>query len=82
MGVNELAEWAAFYEMEPFGPRRDNLHAGMIAAEIVNSNGGRRGQAVSPVDYLIEEPEQAQARRTQNAIQSLMKLATPRPNNG
>lgn len=34
----ELTEWAAFYEMEPFGPERGDLQAGIVAATVANVN--------------------------------------------
>ena len=34
----ELTEWAVFYEMEPFGPERGDLQAGIVAATVANVN--------------------------------------------
>lgn len=34
----ELVEWAAFYELEPFGPERGDLQAGIVAATVANVN--------------------------------------------
>ena len=33
----ELAEWQAFYVIEPFGPIRDDVRAGRIAATVANT---------------------------------------------
>lgn len=32
----ELAEWAAYYNVSPFGPDRSDLRAGVIAATVAN----------------------------------------------
>ena len=34
----ELSEWVAFYGMEPFGPERGDLQAGVVAATVANVN--------------------------------------------
>lgn len=34
----ELTEWAIYYEMEPFGPERGDLQAGIVAATVANVN--------------------------------------------
>ncbi len=42
MSRGELLEWQAFYELEPFGPAREDLRAGTIAA-MLSSNGATPG---------------------------------------
>ena len=58
----ELAEWRAFYQMEPFGHFRGDLQAGIIASTIANVNKGKKGQAFTPADFmpLIEKQEQTE----------------------
>ena len=34
----ELTEWIAFYQLEPFGPERGDLQAGIVAATVANVN--------------------------------------------
>ena len=77
LGSAELSEWIAFYELEPFGPRRDNYHAGMIAAMIANSNRAKGAKAVSPSDFMLEDPATGAKKRTQTAISHLLHVATP-----
>lgn len=61
----ELTAWQAFFDVEPFGPLRDNLHAGIIAAALINGNPWRRKGArdVTPSDFLltVERPRQTVA---------------------
>jgi hypothetical protein len=45
----------AFEQIEGpvFGPRRDDLRAGVIAATIANVNRGKRDRAMSPEDFAL-----------------------------
>lgn len=38
MSSREFSEWMAYDRVDPFGPRRDDLRAGSIAAMIANVN--------------------------------------------
>lgn len=38
MGHDEFVEWMAFYNIEPFGGLRDDLHAAQVVAMIANVN--------------------------------------------
>jgi hypothetical protein len=33
----ELSEWAAYYELEPWGEERDDLRAGIVASTVANT---------------------------------------------
>ncbi|WP_439630895.1 phage tail assembly protein T [Gemmata sp.] len=41
MSASELALWISYYELEPFGPVRDDLRAGVVASIAAASNGMR-----------------------------------------
>ena len=56
---SELMEWAAFYRLEPFGPARDNMHAGLICATVAGASGRCRRQP-SPSDYMLDSEAQQQ----------------------
>lgn len=47
----ELAEWMAYYMVDPFGTERADLQAGIIACTIANSNSGK-GKAFQPQDFM------------------------------
>ena len=57
---HELAEWMAFYSLEPFGHVRGDLQAGIVAATIANANSGKGSKTFQPADFmpLMEKPEQ------------------------
>lgn len=52
MSSREFTEWRQFYELEPFGPRRDNFHAGLITSSIFNVN---RDRDKHPEPFLPSE---------------------------
>lgn len=67
MSGRELAEWMAYYQVEPFGDVRGDLQAAMITAMIANVN---RDQKKHPKPYQPEEfmpkferPQRAQSWR-------------------
>ena len=41
-----------YYAYEPFGPRRADLHTGIIASTLINSWGGK----TTPADFMPPEP--------------------------
>jgi hypothetical protein len=55
MSIDELAEWWAFYVIEPFGPIREDLRAGRITAMIANTIPRERGsEPFSAEDFFPE----------------------------
>lgn len=60
----ELTEWMAYYELEPFGAMRGDLHAGIIASTIANTHRDpkQRKQPFEPGDFM---PDFAGDRRPQ-----------------
>lgn len=53
----EMAYWLAYYELEPFGPRRKDLRAGQIAALLYNANRGTN-PLMEPMDFFEERQDQ------------------------
>ncbi len=56
----ELSEWMAYETLEPFGPRRADHRAGVIASLIYNSNRGKGAKPLGADDFFPEtfEPPQ------------------------
>lgn len=51
----ELAEWIAFEQIEgPLGGGRDDYHAGLIAATVVNTQLGKGATPVKVSDFMPE----------------------------
>ena len=51
------AHWAA-YQLSPWGPYRDNLHAAIVASEVANMAGRALAEGAERrlTDYLIRPP--------------------------
>ena len=64
----ELTEWGVFYEMEPFGPERGDLQAGIVAATVANVNRDAKKQKkpYSAQDFMpkFEEGGKGKAEKT------------------
>ena len=48
MTSREFAEWMIYYQIEPFGPARQDYHAALISTVVANSNGNK----MSPDDFI------------------------------
>jgi len=67
----------AYYELEPFGPQRDNWHAGIVAALLANIHRAKGAKAMSPADFMLEDPGKRAKQRSQTAIAHLLHIAKP-----
>lgn len=57
MSSAELTEWMAYAALEPFGPRREDLRAGLVTATLYNVNQGKRGRFFHGEEFLgLTEP--------------------------
>jgi hypothetical protein len=49
----ELTEWMAYYQLDPFGNERNDLHSGIIASTVVNSQRTKKSDKVYvPKDFM------------------------------
>lgn len=61
MSSRELTEWMIYYEMEPFGAARDNLHAGIVAATMANVNRAKGRKPLKPGDFMVRDAQERPA---------------------
>lgn len=63
MSSAELAEWRAFYKMEPFGALADDFRAGLYPALKTNAHRREGGAITAPTDFFPwnEEPKEPAA---------------------
>lgn len=79
LSARQLAEWLAFAELEPFGPRREDQRAGVIAAAVANSRFGRKAGDTGkvPADFFpVLREDQAKPRQSWQSIQALLLAFT------
>lgn len=48
----ELAEWMAFYRIEPWDTFRDDWHFGMLASVMANAWRGKGSKRFKPKDFI------------------------------
>jgi len=54
--ASELAEWAAFYQLEPWGCEKEDVRTGTVASTIFNSQRSKRSQKIwKPTDFMVKE---------------------------
>ena len=80
MSGRELADWVEYYRLEPFGAYRDNIHAGMIAAQVVNMTPRKKGaKALTAADFMVEDRTEKAKKNVSSAVGMLRTLAKPKP---
>ena len=52
LGSDELTEWMAFYQLEPFGEMRADLRSGVVAATFANAHRTKDARAFTPEDFM------------------------------
>ena len=67
----ELTEWAAFYQVEPFGCEADGLGSAIVAATVANVNREKGAKAFEAADFL---PKFDQAKKEQS-VEEMIQLA-------
>jgi hypothetical protein len=48
---NEIAEWAAYYQLDPFGSHRIDLGAAIVASTMANIH-AKKGHQFRPSDFM------------------------------
>jgi|LauGreDrversion4_2_1035121.scaffolds.fasta_scaffold1006655_2 hypothetical protein len=49
----ELTEWLAYDQIEPFGPQREDLRAGLICSTVANHSMSPPKKPQRPSDYML-----------------------------
>lgn len=76
MPARELDDWIRYYQVEPWGAYRDNLHAGIIASVMVNR--GRRGKKLSPADFVLKSRDDKRSEDTRRSLNYLRTIGVKR----
>lgn len=73
----ELADWKAFYALQPFGPEHNEWLNGIAASTVANAFRGKGQKAMQPFDFMQEYSRKAQrkdkAARRSSAFDKLME---------
>lgn len=55
MSSGEFTEWIAYYQLEPFGPWRDDVRIGTLGAGLAGIMGDFRGQAKPKPEWFMPQ---------------------------
>jgi hypothetical protein len=76
MPASDYYECMAYECLEPFGGRRGDVQAGIVAATIANANRSKNAKPFSPADFIPEweaEPVEQQSPEQQLAMIQLLQ---------
>lgn len=59
----EIERWRRYWGEEPWGPHRDNMHAALIAVEVLRPHMPEGSRALTIADFMLEHPEEVKARK-------------------
>lgn len=66
----EFGEWKAYFSLEPFGDRIEDIRMGTVAAVIANTNRGKDTPAYKPMQFVpwADEPQAEVSAPTPEAV--------------
>lgn len=74
MGATELERWMEFWRVEPWGPYRDNIHAGLIAAAVLQPHVPRGKRSPTHADFMLKDAQETRA-SAEKSLLSFFKMA-------
>jgi len=78
MSPVEFEKWFHYYHEQPFGSKRHNMHAAIIAATIANVFRSKGTKAVNWKDFLFVSESEHREAALQAAIKHLVSIAVPK----
>ena len=73
--AGEMAEWEAFWRMEPWGEGRADLRAGIIASTVANTVRGKNTPPFRAVDFMPYVDRDAVARADSQDLSKRLRAA-------
>lgn len=81
----EFDQWHAFWRIEPWGGRAEDLRAGQVAAAVINAS-GRCEKTATPADFFSSlkppRPRHVAWRNMQSAVRELVEMRRRSKNHG
>lgn len=78
MHPTEFEEWFQYYHEQPFGSKRHNMHAAVIAATLVNIFRAKGSKAINWKDFLFVRESEHLETALESAFKHLMAIAVPK----
>lgn len=67
MPARELDRWARYWAQEPWGPFRDNMHAAMLAVQVLKPH-VKDPKKLNPADFMFKPAEAEIDVKRRNAL--------------
>jgi hypothetical protein len=61
----------AYYARNPFGAKRDNIHAALICSTMANVHGNKS----TPSDFMLKPADEIQQQKNASLMQFMMKIS-------
>lgn len=73
---DELTEWAAYYQLAPFGEYRQDIRAGIVASTMANVH-AKKGHSFTPKDFMptFEPAKPKRSMTADEAMDALKRIA-------
>lgn len=78
MPLSEYSQWQRYWDEEPWGPWRDNLHAALIARKVHNMLRGKNSPAASIDEFMLTDKDTHQTKQKRSFIDWLKSVGTKR----
>lgn len=75
MSSAEFSDWQHYHNLYPFGTARDNMHAGLIAQQIANSNLNQGQRPYSLDDFMLKSAECKEREATQSLMAFMLQIS-------
>jgi len=75
MDSDEMTEWIAYAQLDPFGSVRGDLQAGVIASTVANASRDpkKRRQPFEPKDFLLQFAAEGKREKTPDELLAKVK---------
>lgn len=73
--LSDLHLLGCYWEEEPWGPWRDNLHAGLIAATVANSGPRKLRRISQPKDFMLTQVHKRREKGRRALLSALRAMA-------
>jgi hypothetical protein len=77
MSQRQYLGWQRYFEVEPWGPWRDNLHAAVIAREVRRTMQTKRGSKISLDQFMLKTSGERAVEAEKKVIATLGAIAVP-----
>jgi hypothetical protein len=74
MPMSEFVEWWLLEQLEPFGDRRGDLHAGTVAATIANVNRTERSRGYEWRDMIPDWDERLNSKKIEQTPEQQLQV--------